>query len=191
MNSLSAKSLFVVLAVSACGVEEVKDTPTVPLNPQPTVPCESCTPEEVPDLPVPEEGPELFPWNYSRFTDVDYVNFDTLVANPDSAAGRIVETRGVVRASCQARGCWMEVRSSLDASSQSMTVRFKDYSFFVPLDSRSADVRFQGQVQITRLTSSEVAHYESEGYTFSNKEADGSVTILEFTAIGVEMWRRK
>ncbi len=193
MNFSRAVTMMAVLAVSACGVEKLPEqlpidqTPVTPNNPNPVVPEEN---NELPALP--ERAPELFAVNYQRQANIEYVDFDELVANPSKYVDRaVIETRGVVRASCQVRGCWMEVRSARDAKSTSMTVRFLNYSFFVPLDSRSGDVRFQGKVKVENLTATQVAELESEGYSFGAKNADGSVTTVGFTANGVEMWRKQ
>ncbi|MGV3623636.1 MAG: DUF4920 domain-containing protein [Archangium sp.] len=191
MNSLRSAMVVAVMALSACGVEKLPEQ--LPTNPDPVTPTNPnpMETEESNELPaLPTTAPELFATNYKRQAGIDYVDFDELVANPQTYVNRTIETRGIVRASCQVRGCWMEVRSVRDAKSKSMTVRFVNYSFFVPLDSRSADVRFQGTVKVETLTAAQVAEYESEGYAFGAKNADGSVTQVGFTANGVEMWRK-
>lgn len=192
MNSLRFATILAVLALSACGVEKLPEQlpigqePVTPITPNPVVP------EETDELPaLPDTAPELFATNYRRQANIEAVDFDELVTNPSKYVNRTIETRGIVRASCQVRGCWMEVRSVRDAKGHSMTVRFVNYSFFVPLDSRSADVRFQGTVKVETITATQVAEYESEGYVFGAKNADGSVTQVGFTANGVEMWRKK
>lgn len=193
MNTLRFATLVAVMALSACGVQKLPEQvpteqePVTPVNPNPVIPEEEDN--ELPALPT--EAPELFATNYQRQLNVEYVDFDALVENPSAYTNRTIETRGVIRATCQVRGCWTEVRSARDAKSKSMTVRFINYSFFVPLDSRSADVRFQGTVKVETISANQVAEYESEGYVFGAKNADGSVTQVGFTANGVEMWRKK
>lgn len=192
MTSLRSVTMTAVLALSACGVEKLPEQLPInqtPVTPTPTTPT---TPEETDELPaLPDRAPELFATNYRRAEGIEYVDFDELVTNPTQYVNRTIETRGVVRAACQVRGCWMEVRSVRDAKSTSMTVRFINYSFFVPLDSRAADVRFQGTVKVETISAAQVADYEAEGYVFSGKNADGSVTQVGFTANGVEMWRKQ
>ncbi|MBL9038645.1 MAG: DUF4920 domain-containing protein [Archangium sp.] len=190
MNLLRAALVSSLLALG-CNVDpgpvqqNIDGTKPVTVVPEMTAPV-------VDDLPaLPDRAPELFATSYRRATGIESVDFDDLVARPADYTGRTIETRGVVRASCQIRGCWMEVRSVRDVKSSSMTVRFKNYSFFVPLDSRSADVRFQGVVKVETITAAQVAEYESEGYVFGAKNADGSVTQVGFTADGVEMWRER
>lgn len=196
MRTLRALALLVLPGLLACGVQpgpiETTPEPLEPVYKEPTNPTQ---PDPMPMTdglpPLPETPPEVFANTYRRDTAVTGVDFDALIAEPSAFAQRTIEVRGVVRASCQVRGCWMEVRSARDAKSRTLTVRFKNYSFFVPLDSRGADVRFQGVVQIQTVPANEIATYESEGYVFDTKNADGSATLLGFTANGVEMWRKK
>lgn len=116
--------------------------------------------------------------------------FADVVATPAKYDGKEIVTNGTVRASCQKRGCWMEVRPDADRAGSSVTVRFKDYGFFMPLDSQGARVRFQATVEVTILTKGEVAEMESEGGTV-DKLPDGSARAILLVASGVEMRGRK
>lgn len=138
--------------------------------------------------PRPDGAAELFGAPLGR--DTDYVAFDALVADPEAYAGLNLQTLGVVRANCTKRGCWMEVRSPENEASPGVTVRFVDYGFFVPLDSRGATVLIEGDIAVEVLSPEEVEHLESEGYDPGNVLPDGSAQILSFTASGVEMWGR-
>ena len=164
MRSLIAVSVVsaVVALGIACGNGQPNENPQNPLNPesptqptdpaqpeQPTQPTNPTQPMQTDELPaLPSTPPQIFAPTYVRDGTVPNVDFDVLVADPAKYQNQTIEVRGVVRASCQVRGCWMEVRSVRDAKSESITVRFINYSFFVPLDSRGADVRFQGVVEI-------------------------------------------
>ena len=85
----------------------------------------------------------------------------------------------------------MEVRPEDDRGGAAITVRFKDYKFFVPLSSRGAHVAMQGKVLVTTLSAEDVAHMESEGATVAGKLPDGTAKQIQFTATGVEMCGRK
>jgi hypothetical protein len=85
----------------------------------------------------------------------------------------------------------MDVRPEEDRAALSLTVRFLDYGFFVPLNSRGARVRMEGVTEITTMTAAEVKHMEDEGAEVSGKKADGTAEHVEFTASGVEMRGRK
>jgi hypothetical protein len=140
--------------------------------------------------PPPDEphGTELFGSALTR--DVSFVAFDDLIADPDAFVGEVIQTSGVVRANCNKRGCWMEVRSPDDAASPGLTVRFVDYSFFIPLDSRGAQVKVQGETSVQILDPDEVADLISEGYDSGVALPDGSAKVLTFVATGVEMTGR-
>jgi hypothetical protein len=84
----------------------------------------------------------------------------------------------------------MEVRSMNDAASPGITVRFVNYVFFIPLDSRGTIVRVQGTIAIDDLTVEEVDDLISEGHDPGIVNADGTAQVVTFTASGVEMWNR-
>jgi hypothetical protein len=162
-----------------------------------TVPAPDSTPVEEPaddksvvDEPTEQTKPantepfELFGEELGTSPEID---LEDLVANPTAYRNKKIITSGVVRQSCQTRGCWMDVRPKDQREATSVTVRFKNYGFFVPLNSRGASVRMEGITEVTTMTADEVKHMEDEGAVISNKKADGSAEIVEFTASGVEM----
>jgi len=145
------------------------------------------------DVETPVEEEEVKPFiAEERFGAelVDHlpvVDFDKLLTDPGFYEGMELETRGTVRQSCQVRGCWMAVRNTDDANSKEMTVRFKDYAFFMPFNSRGAEVRYQGTLFLDVLTAAEADELRAEGYELPAAEADGTVNQLLFMASGVEM----
>jgi len=153
--------------------------------------CSASSPSPAPvdNTPVvTDRGPgELF--GEAIDPTLEVVDFDKLLASPDDYSESWLETRGIVRASCQIRGCWMEVRSLNDVAGKAVTVRFKDYGFFVPLDARGAEARFQGVFKLTTYSPAQVMELEHEGGSFDSKLPDGSAKVLGFTASSVEMWR--
>jgi len=117
---------------------------------------------------------------------------EEIMKTPEGFAGKNLMTEGTVRQVCQKRGCWAEVRpNEARDSDATMTVRFKGYSFFLPKDSRGAKVKLEGELNIQALTAEEVKHYEEEGATFPDKKADGTASVTQFIASGVEMTGRK
>lgn len=112
---------------------------------------------------------------------------EQVFANPDVYKSKAIRLAGIVRTVCQQRGCWMEVRPEEDREGVSVRVTFKGYAFFMPKDSRGANVTLEGSVKVVTLTPEEVTHYEAEGATFDKKNADGSVTSVNVIANGVEM----
>jgi len=183
---MEARHVVVLLfsGLFACGTEVQKGPASVgaPAG-EPAAPEE--TAEETPAV---EEPFELFG---DELGNSKVVSFEELLANPTAYRGKKVITSGVVRQNCQKKGCWMDVRPADDRSATSLTVRFKDYGFFVPLNSRGARVRMEGVTKVTSMTAEEVQHMEDEGAEVPGKKADGSAEVIEFTASGVEMRGRK
>ena len=56
---------------------------------------------------------------------------------------------------CKTKGCWMKL--DLGSENESM-VRFKDYGFFMPLDSDNKEVIVRGKAYITETTVKELQH---------------------------------
>ena len=144
--------------------------------------------EPTPEPPMGRGPAELFGEALSE--GIRFVPFEELIENPDKYDDKVIQTEGGVRQVCQRRGCWMEVRSLDDPSGENITVRFLDYGFFVPLDSRGAIVRIQGTPAVDTLTAEEVEELLAEGYDPGIVQEDGTATVIRFTASGVMMWNR-
>jgi hypothetical protein len=108
---------------------------------------------------------------------------------PLDFAGTQVTVQGKVRRACSRRGCWMELSEGLDANAPGCRVTFKNYGFFVPLDSQGATATVEGQVTVKRVPKSRVEHLEAEGAVFPSKNPDGSASEVQLVATGVEMVR--
>lgn len=175
-------SLFLSLVLFGCAAEEEKseskDTPA-----EVTPPAEEVTPAEE-DLWDEHFGDDLV-------EGVETIDFTDLSTRAVELDGQEFVTQGTLRAACTKRGCWMEVRPTDDRNGAGITTRFKNYGFFVPLNSRGAEVKFQFKVNATELSAAQVKEYEAEGGVVSNKKADGSASVVELTASGVLMRGRK
>lgn len=114
------------------------------------------------------------------------VSLAKVLAAPDKYAGKTVQTEGVIVRSCKMEGCWLELAP--DAKSKAVRVNMKDHSFFVPLDSAGATAKVEGTVAIKNLSKAQVDHMiEEDGAKFDNRNPDGTVTEVSFTATGVEL----
>ncbi len=87
---------------------------------------------------------------------------------------------------CSKKGCWMKL--PLDENAETM-VRFKDYGFFMPLDSKGSEVIVAGKAFIKETSVKELQHYaEDAGKT---KEEIAKITTpkkeFSFEANGVLM----
>ena len=87
---------------------------------------------------------------------------------------------------CSKKGCWMKL--ALDTDKETM-VRFKDYGFFVPLDSQDKEVIVSGKAFIKETSVDELRHYAED----AGKSEEEIAKIMEpkkefaFEANGVLM----
>lgn len=95
-----------------------------------------------------------------------------------------VKLAGTINSCCQKKGCWMKVDLGND---QEMRVSFKDYSFFVPLESAGRKVVMEGIARYEVTSIEDLKHF-AEDAGKSQAEID-SITEpdkeLVFEAIGV------
>jgi hypothetical protein len=60
---------------------------------------------------------------------------------------------------CPKKGCWMKLSLSKEAETM---VRFKDYGFFMPLDSQGKEVVLNGKAFVKITTVAELQHYAED-----------------------------
>jgi hypothetical protein len=108
---------------------------------------------------------------------------------PEKFAEQSVLVEGEVRRACTRKGCWMELSEGQDPAAPGCRVTFKDYGFFVPIDSAGSKARVEAKVESKVLKPSLVTHMEEEGAKFAAKEPDGSAREVRLVATGVELWR--
>ena len=69
------------------------------------------------------------------------------------------QLKGKIKEVCQMKGCWMNV--ILD-NQEEVFVRFKDYGFFVPMDSADKDVILNGVVFLEEISVEDQKHYAKD-----------------------------
>lgn len=79
-----------------------------------------------------------------------------LLAKQDSAELKVI---GKIGECCQKKGCWMKVPIS---ENQEMFVRFKDYGFFVPMDSEGKEIVMEGLVKKEVIPVAQLRHYAED-----------------------------
>jgi len=92
--------------------------------------------------------------------------------------------KGTIETVCLVKGCWMNIVSESGAS---VFVKFKDYGFFMPMDSQTKEVIMKGK-GFNELTSvDELRHYaEDEGKSAAEIAAiTEPKSELKFVADGV------
>lgn len=87
---------------------------------------------------------------------------------------------------CSKKGCWMKL--PLTQETETM-VRFKDYGFFMPLDSKDKEVIVEGKAFVSEVSVDDLKHYAED----AGKSAEEIAKIMEpkkefaFEAHGVLM----
>jgi len=100
--------------------------------------------------------------------------------------GDTINTKFVseIKELCSKKGCWMKL--SLSKESETM-VRFKDYSFFMPLDAQGKEVVLTGKAFLKITTVAELQHYAED--SGKSKEEIAQITAAKkefaFEANGV------
>lgn len=88
---------------------------------------------------------------------------------------------------CSKKGCWMKLPAG--ESGETVMVRFKDYGFFMPLDSKGKEVIVEGKAFVKETSVEELRHYAED----AGKSAEEIAKITEpkvemaFEASGVLM----
>ncbi|MBA3901567.1 MAG: DUF4920 domain-containing protein, partial [Bacteroidetes bacterium] len=97
-----------------------------------------------------------------------------------------VKLTGNIEEVCQKKGCWMTFAL---ANGNSMRVKFKDYDFFMPLNSNGQEVIFEGMAYREVTPVNELRHYaEDAGRTPEEIEAITEPEVaITFEANGVLM----
>jgi hypothetical protein len=145
-------------------------------------PQESCPHSSVPTDAKPVSG-----WTLTRgepLKGAPSVTLAELLAKPQAQEGKMVRVEGLVRKACEKKGCWMELAEG--AKGAGVRVTFKDYGFFVPLDSAGSSARVEGVVKVTELSDAMAKHYEAEG-AMVPRGGDGKPREVQLVATGVEL----
>ena len=103
---------------------------------------------------------------------------------PEEYSKAPVVVDGVISQACTRKGCWMELVPA--AGKSGVRVTFKDYGFFVPLDSKGMIARAEGVTTVKTLSKKEADHLAEEGAKLT-RNADGTAREVSFVANGVEL----
>lgn len=95
-----------------------------------------------------------------------------------------VKLKTKIKEVCQKKGCWMNVDLG---NNEEMTVRFRDYAFFVPKDAAGREVVFEGLAFRDTTSVEDLKHYaEDAGKTPEEIEKiTGPEVSISFEASGV------
>jgi hypothetical protein len=112
------------------------------------------------------------------------VLFSEALATPRLFSGRTVRIEGIVERNCTDKGCWMELAPKL--GSPGVRVTFKDYGFFIPLNSKGMKAIAEGEFSVATISKEKADHLEAEGARLK-RNADGTVNEVSFIASAVEL----
>lgn len=87
--------------------------------------------------------------------------------------------KGTVNSVCQAKGCWMKL--DLGNPEAESFVRFKDYSFFVPMDSEGAEAIVKGIAKKEETSVEELKHYAKDAGKSEEEIAKITEPKVEYT----------
>ncbi len=108
---------------------------------------------------------------------------------PDLMKGKtmaVFKLSGTIQECCQKKGCWMKLDMG---NGQMLRVGFKDYAFFMPLESAGSKIVMQGMGTYDTTTVDELKHYAED----AGKSKDEIAAITEpelelvFEASGVRL----
>ena len=116
-------------------------------------------------------------------TLAEVVDLETVVKDPGQYAEEPILLRGRISDVCQRKGCWT-VLSQGDAS---VRVRFKDYGFFLPVDSSGKQAYVEGVVKVATLSEKQAQHYAEESQNKTGDAIRGPQREVAFTASGVRL----
>lgn len=123
-----------------------------------------------------------------KISDKDVLSADEMLAKFETMA--VGDTISVKFASkinevCSKKGCWMK----LPVGDEVTMVRFKDYGFFMPLDSKDREVIVEGKAFVKETSVEELQHYAEDAG--KSKEEIAKITTpkkeFAFEANGVLM----
>lgn len=92
-----------------------------------------------------EEVVELEKYGDESISPEGAIEASQLLAMLDGKDSVEVKVKGTINSCCQKKGCWMDMEI---AEGENMTVRFKDYSFFVPMNSAGREAIIEGVAKI-------------------------------------------
>lgn len=133
---------------------------------------------------VVEVNEETAVFGDQNITEEGVVSTDELLAMLEDKDSVQVTVEGDIMGVCQKKGCWLEMKLN---DEQNMTVRFKDYEFFVPMNSTGKKAVIEGIAKVEVQDVNWLKHKASDAGK-SQEEIDlitEPITSVTFMATGV------
>ncbi len=110
---------------------------------------------------IDDNGFLYFGEQIDESNSIAYEDLLLKLASQDSIEAKV---EGKIENVCQVKGCWMNIVSTSNKDAESMFVKFKDYGFFMPLDSEGKTAVMRGKAYREITSVDELKHYaEDEG----------------------------
>ncbi len=125
-----------------------------------------------------------------KITDADYLSAaDAYAKYQTLKAGDTLNIKfaSKINEVCSKKGCWMKLPAG--ETDETIMVRFKDYGFFMPLDSKGREVIVEGKAFVKEVSVDELKHYAEDAGKSEEEIAKITEPKLElaFEANGVLM----
>jgi hypothetical protein len=119
----------------------------------------------------------------TEWKGADAISTSELVSQLSGNDSVFATVTGEIKAACQAKGCWM----TMDAAGEDMIIKFKDYGFFVPMNSAGSNATMQGWAYIDTLSVAMQQEYARDAEKTEEEIAEITEpqVKLSFTANGV------
>ena len=112
------------------------------------------------------------------------ITMDELADNAEKFSGKVVQVKGNVATVCRKKGCWMGLGGEKVTSRARVT--FKDYAFFVPLDSQGSKAIVEGSVKAKVMSMAERKHLADDAGKPLSAIPKSELRIV---ATGVKLYR--
>lgn len=123
--------------------------------------CKKSESTENKEVEVKKETAELLSIGEKITKDNALTSTEMLAKFNNLKAGDTISVKftSTVNDLCSKKGCWMKL--PLDNEKETM-VRFKDYGFFMPLDSKDKNVIVEGKAFVKETSVDELKHYAED-----------------------------
>lgn len=119
----------------------------------------------------------------TKWDATEAISSDELIEKLAGKDSLFVTVDGTIKAACQAKGCWM----TMDAGNEELFVKFKDYGFFVPMNSADHKATMQGWAYADTVSVKDQIEYAKDAE--ASEEEIAAITSpkvkLTFMADGV------
>lgn len=120
----------------------------------------------------------------AEITISESVTLANVYENPDNFHGKELLLEGKITEVCQKKGCWFKMTDGKNE----LTVKFKDYAFFVPKDAAESQVKIQGifTAEVDEHIQQEASEQKEHDHAHE-KDHEHNHSEYTFTASAVEI----